>query len=157
MARWVDLERGAPEIAETGRKLLYQHGPGLAYLATVRRDSGLRLHPFCPVVTAGGIYGLISSKSPKHEDLLRDGRYALHAFPLQDRDDEFMLAGTARAVTETSEIAAVSKAYHEAGATSSGNETTFELLIDRALLSLYNPRDSGLPLWPPKYLKWPGP
>ena len=44
--------------------------------------------------------------------------------------------------------------YHEAGATSSGNETTFELLIDRALLSLYNPRESGLPLWPPQYLKW---
>ena len=154
MARWADLERDKPEIAAGGRELLFQHGLGLAYLATVRRDGGLRLHPFCPVVTGGGIYGLISNESPKHADLLRDGRYALHAFPLADRDDEFMLAGTAHAVGDAAEIAEVSRVYHEAGATSSGNETTFELLVDRALLSLYNRRDSGLPTWPPKYLKW---
>jgi hypothetical protein len=154
MARWADLEREAPQIAEAGRNLIYQHGPGLGYLATVRKDGGLRMHPFCPVVTGGGIYGLIASNSPKHADLRRDGRYAFHAFPMADRDDEFMLAGTARTVTDEAESAEVSRVYHEAGATSSGNETTFELLIDRALLSLYNPRESGLPLWPPKYLRW---
>ena len=154
MARWADLEQEAPQIADGGRTLIYQHGVGLGYLATVRNDGGLRLHPFCPVVTGGGIYGLIVSDSPKQADLRRDGRYAFHAFPMADRDDEFMLAGTARAVTDDAELAEVSRVYHEGGATSSGNETTFELLIDRALLSLYNPRDSGLPLWPPKYLKW---
>ena len=154
MARWLELERGAPEIARTGREMLYKFGPGLAYLATVRRDGGLRLHPFCPVVTGGGIYGLIGPHSPKHGDLLRDGRYALHAFPLEDRDDEFMLAGCARKVTDEAEAAEVSQAYHAAGATSSGDETTFEFLIDRALLALYNPRASGLPLWPPAYHVW---
>jgi hypothetical protein len=152
MARWQTLETEAPEIAQGGRALLYQHGPGLAYLATVRADGGLRIHPFCPVVTDGGIYGLIGD-SPKRGDLARDGRYAIHAFPKEDGDDEFMLAGTARRIEDAAVIARVSDVYHAAGATSSGEEWTFEFDIDRALLSLYNPRGVD-PQWPPRYLKW---
>ena len=152
MARWQTLETAAPEIAQGGRALLYQHGPGLAYLATVRADGGLRIHPFCPVVTDGGIYGL-NGDSPKRGDLARDGRYAIHAFPKEDGDDEFMLAGTARRIEDAAVIARVSDVYHAAGATSSGEEWTFEFDIDRALLSLYNPRGVD-PQWPPRYLKW---
>ncbi|MGE3074970.1 MAG: pyridoxamine 5'-phosphate oxidase [Dehalococcoidia bacterium] len=153
MARWKDLELARPEIAEKGREMIYKFGPGLGYLATGRADGGLRIHPFCPVITAGGIYGLIGD-SPKRKDLSRSGQYALHAFPLEDRDDEFMLAGSARKVHDPAEIAQVSEVYHASGATSSGDEWTFEFLIDRALLSLYEPRSSGKPTWPPKYLRW---
>ena len=153
MARWLDLEREAPEVAAGGRSLLYQHGPGLAYLATTRADGGLRIHPFCPVVTSGGIYGLIGD-SPKRLDLTRYGRYALHAFPKRDGDDEFMLAGRARRIEGTAEIAAVSEAYHATGATSSGDEWTFEFLIDRALLSIYETLENGRQSWPPKYFRW---
>ncbi|MGE0602121.1 MAG: pyridoxamine 5'-phosphate oxidase [Dehalococcoidia bacterium] len=153
MARWKDLELARPEIAEKGRDMIYKFGPGLGYLATAGADGGLRIHPFCPVITRGGIYGLIG-ESPKRKDLFRSGQYALHAFPLEDRDDEFMLAGTARKVHDPAEMAEVSKVYHASGATSSGDEWTFEFLIDRALLSLYEPRDSGKPTWPPKYLRW---
>ena len=152
MARWLDLERARPEVAAKGRAMLYQHGPGLAYLATKRRDGGLRIHPFCPVVTGGGIYGLIGD-SPKRADLARDGRYAIHAFPVPGTDDEFMLSGTASRVADEAELAAVSKAYHDAGPTSSGEEWTFEFLIDRALLSLYEVV-AGRPAWPPRYLRW---
>ncbi|MBE0611776.1 MAG: pyridoxamine 5'-phosphate oxidase [Dehalococcoidia bacterium] len=152
MARWQTLETEAPEIAEAGRALLYQHGPGLAYLATARADRGLRIHPFCPVVTGGGIFGLIGD-SPKRRDLAGDGRFAIHAFSPQDRDDEFMLAGTARRIEDPALIARVSEVYHAAGATSSGDEWTFEFDIDRALLSLYNPRGVE-PQWPPRYLRW---
>ena len=156
MARWADLEREAPLIAGEGRKLLYQHGPGLAYLATTRRDGGLRIHPFCPVVTAGGIYGLIGH-SPKRDDLARVGQYAIHAFPKKDGDDEFMLAGSARRVTDGAEIAAVSEAYHATGASSSGDEWTFEFLIERALLSLYETLEDGRQSWPPAYHRWRAP
>lgn len=152
MARWQTLEAEAPEIAAGGRALLYQYGPGLAYLATVRADGGLRLHPFCPVVTDGGIYGRIID-SPKRRDLVRDGRYAIHAFAPTDRDDEFMLSGTARRVQDAAVIERVADAFHAAGATSSGDEWTFEFDIERALLSLYNPRGVQ-PQWPPRYLKW---
>lgn len=154
MARWQDIEREAPEIAVPGRQLLYQHGPGLAYLATVRRDGGLRIHPFCPAVTAGGIYGLIGD-SPKRADLARNGRFAIHAFPRAESDDELMLAGdSVRRLDDLDEIAAVAKAYHETGATSSGDEWTFEFLPERALFSLYARRDSGQPTWPPAYHRW---
>ncbi len=152
MASWADLERDEPEIAAKGRGMLYQHGPGLAYLATRRRDGGLRIHPFCPVVTGGGIYGLIG-RSPKRADLAEGGQYAIHAFPVEGTDDEFMLSGAARRVTDAAELAAVSKAYHDAGPTSSGEEWTFEFLIERALLSLYEVKD-GKPAWPPRYLRW---
>lgn len=153
MARWMDLEREAPEIAGAGRELLYQHGPGLAYLATVRPDGGLRIHPFCPVVTGGGIYGLIGH-SPKRADLSRNGQFAIHAFPKAESDDEFMLAGrSVRRVDDDAERAVVSRAYHATGATSSGDEWTFEFLIERALFARYRPRASG-PTWPPEYLRW---
>jgi hypothetical protein len=152
MARWKDLESAEPEIAGRGRGMLYQHGPGLAYLATVRADGGLRIHPFCPVVAHGGIYGLIGD-SPKRLDLLRNPNVAIHAFPVAGTDDEFMLSGKARRVTDAAELAAVSKAYHDAGPTSSGEEWTFEILIERALLSLYEVKD-GRAAWPPRYLRW---
>ena len=153
MARWGDLEREAPDLAAGGRTLLYQHGVGLAYLATNRRDGGLRIHPFCPVVTAGGIYGLIGD-SPKRADLARDGRYAIHAFPKTDGDDEFMIAGTAQRTLDEAVIAQVSQAYHATGASSSGEEWTFEFGIEHALLSLYDTLANGKQSWPPKYLRW---
>ena len=156
MARWEDLERQAPEIAEQGRTLLYQHGCGLAYLATNRADGGLRIHPFCPVVTAGGIYGLIGD-SPKRADLARGSKYAIHAFNKPNSDDEFMISGAVRRVYDADEIAAVSKAYHATGASSSGEEWTFEFLVERALLSLYETLPDGRQSWPPKYLKWSAP
>lgn len=152
MATWQEFESSAPEVAEAGRKLLYQFGPGLAYLATVRRDGGPRLHPFCPVIAEGGLFGLIGP-SPKQRDLLRDGRYAIHAFSPKDSDDEFYVTGTARRVDDVGLRERVLTAYLSTGATSSHNEIFFEFLIERALLSTYKPR--GEPdNWPPTYTKW---
>src|SRR5262249_18710673 len=92
MVTWKQFEESNPSLAAAGRKLLYQHGVGLGYIATVRKDGGPRVHPFCPILTEGRLFGLIAS-SPKQRDLLRDGRYALHSFPAQDRDDEFYCTG----------------------------------------------------------------
>ncbi len=154
IARWEDLERDRPEIALNGTQLLYQHGAGLAYLATQRKDGGFRIHPFCPVVTAEGIYGLIGD-SPKRDDLARGGSFAIHAFPKPDGDDEFMLAGRAvRRLTNEREIATVADAYHATGSTSSGDEWTFEFLIDRALLSPYEADEGGKQIWPSRYFTW---
>ena len=54
--------------------LLYQFGVGLAFLATVRRDGGPRVHPMCPLIHQGGLYGFFVP-GPKQADLHRDGRY----------------------------------------------------------------------------------
>ena len=154
MATWREFETSAPGMAEAGRKLLYQYGPGLAYLGTVRKDGGPRVHPFCPVVAEGGLFGLIGP-SPKRRDLLRDGRYAIHAFPQKDGDDEFYVTGIARPADDAGLQERVHAAYLASGSTSSGDETFFEFLIERALLAIYPKTER--PNWPPTYTKWRAP
>jgi hypothetical protein len=97
MARWSEFQSARPELATAGRHLLYQFGVGLAFLATTRSDGGPRVHPMCPIVHEGGLYALLVP-SPKREDLLRDGRYAMHSFPADDNEDAFYLTGRARLV-----------------------------------------------------------
>jgi hypothetical protein len=148
MHRWAELEESAPEVAAGGRKLLYQYGLGLGFLATVRADGAPRLHPFCPILAADGLWGFIG-RSPELGDLRRDGRYAMHAFPAADVDDEFMVAGRTVEVTDPETIATVRAAY--TAPIQTDDEVLFELLLERALLATYGPR----PSWPPVYTRWP--
>jgi hypothetical protein len=104
MARWLEFAAVEPRLAEIIRGLLYQYGPGLAYLATVRADGGPRVHPVSPVISGAGLYCFVID-SPKRRDLDRDGRYALHAFPPESSDDEAYLAGRAIQVTNAVVIA----------------------------------------------------
>ena len=94
MLTWREFETAEPEIAEAGRSLLYFFDVGLAFLATTRRDGVPRLHPICVIQTGDGLYGLIVP-SPKLADLRRDGRYALHSYPLPHNEDAFNLTGHA--------------------------------------------------------------
>lgn len=147
MSRWADLEREAPELAAGGAALLHQHGLGLGYLATVRADGGPRIHPFCPILCDGGLWGFIGD-SPKLRDLRRDRRYAIHSFPSPDRDDEFYAHGRAVEVPDPEVIARVRAAY--TAPIQEGDDALFELEIERALLASYGPR----PSWPPEYTRW---
>ena len=152
MFRWSEFAEQAPKLAELGRALLYQFGPGLAYLATVRADGGPRLHPVCVNIVEGGLYTLVVP-SPKRQDLLRDGRFALHSFSSPTVDDEFFLAG--RVVNHDSPglVERVRAAQQSSGATTSDTEKLFEYQLERALYSRYKPR--GTPdNWPPEYLRW---
>ena len=81
MATWGDLTSSDPAMADAGRGLLYQFGGvGLAFLGTVRKDGVARLHPVCPLLTTDRMYVFVVPSS-KRNDLLRDGRCALHSFP----------------------------------------------------------------------------
>ncbi len=80
--------------------MLYQHGVGLAFLATTRADGGPRVHPMCPLLTQGELYAFIVP-SPKQRDLNRDGRYALHSFPADDNEDAFYITGRVRRVADS--------------------------------------------------------
>jgi hypothetical protein len=104
MARWSEFAEVEPRLAEVVEELLYQYGPGLGYLATVRADGGPRVHPVSPAISGGGLYCFVID-SPKRHDLDRDGRYALHAFPPEESDDEAYLAGRATRVTSSLVIA----------------------------------------------------
>ena len=74
MVSWAEFQRLRPDLAEAGRRLLYQFGVGL-------------LHP-----------------SPKRQDLHRDGRYALHCFPPDDNEDAFVVSGRAMLITDPSRL-----------------------------------------------------
>jgi len=149
MKRWADLAGAVPDLAEAGRRLLYHHGVGLGFLATIRKDGGPRLHPVCPVIDGDGIYVFIGNQSPKVHDLLRDGRFALHSFPISEKDDEFYLAGTTRVVKDAQERSHVYDTYTAQG-TSTTDDTLFEMLPERALHSAY----AELGSWPPIYTRW---
>jgi hypothetical protein len=100
MLSWGEFERAEPELAEAGRGLIYQFGGvGLAFLSTVRRDGGPRVHPMCPLIFEGRLLAFLIP-SPKSNDLLRDARYALHCFPPADNEDAFYVTGRARLCEE---------------------------------------------------------
>ena len=97
----------------------------------MRRDGGPRLHPVCPVLSAERLFGLITPASPKRDDLLRDGRYALQTFPQPKAGgDEFYVAGRTRVVDDpTARAAVLADAKHMANP----GETVFELMVERVM------------------------
>lgn len=151
MATWKDFESKAPEMAEAGKKLLYQFGVGLAFLATVRKDGAPRLHPICPTVVDGNLYGLLLPSSPKCADLKRDGRFALHTFPPVENDDEFLVMGRASFVNDPAQAARVRDDQKARGMTSTDDEDLFRFDIERVMHAKYS---GGHGTWPPKYHVW---
>lgn len=143
---WATLAASDPELAEAGRHLFYQYGVGLGFLSTVRRDGGPRLHPICVIQAEGGLFAFLVP-SPKRDDLLRDGRYALHAMLPEDVDDEFYVSGEASPVIDQERRASVAAAYQN---TVQETEELFEFSIARALLARYRHRGD----WPPTYTRW---
>jgi hypothetical protein len=150
MATWGEFDTAAPQLAARGRALLYQYGPPLGYLATVRADGGPRVHPFCPVVIEGGLWAYILRRSPKGADLRRDPRYALHAFAPKDVDDEFFVRGSAEQVAPSAALRAAVVAAAAPATVGADEEQLFQLHIDRVLLATYSHRGQ----WPPTYERW---
>ena len=152
MASWAEFEAQAPELARRGRAILYQFRVPLGYLATVRADGGPRVHPFCPILHEGRLFGLIGP-SPKQRDLARDGRFAIHSFPVPDRDDELYLTGRAEPRDDPALERAVRATYLATGGGSDESERLFEFDLAHVLLSTYKKR--GEPdNWPPRYDRW---
>jgi Pyridoxamine 5'-phosphate oxidase len=110
MLTWREFAVVQPDLAEAGRSLLYQHGVGLAFLATVRRDGGPRLHPMCLLLHDGDMFAFIVP-SPKQADLVRDGRFAMHSFPCPDNEDAFYLTGSATLTEDGNVRASVSDQF----------------------------------------------
>lgn len=151
MATWREFAEAMPDLAAAGRALLYQFGPGLGFLATVRRDGGPRLHPICPLIVDGRLVAFIID-SPKRADLLRDGRYALHSFPPEQVDNEFYLTGRATVSEDPAVRVAVSAAVQAQGTTHGADDLLFEFQIEQALHAAYKSRGPGS--WPPTYTRW---
>jgi hypothetical protein len=132
MATWAEFAAGAPAIAAAGEDLLRAFTVG--YLATVRPDGSPRIHPVTVTLHDGGLFVNALAGTLKAADLDRDGRYALHSFPRPWSkagwdDEELMLAGRARLVTEPMRRAAVIAVHNDAVAQ---DDLLFELHIERA-------------------------
>ena len=95
MLSWGDFEKARPDLAEAGRGLLYQFGVGLAFLSTVRKDGGPRVHPMCPLIMDRRLLAFLIP-SPKANDLVRDPRFAMHSFPRPNDEDAFYITGEAK-------------------------------------------------------------
>lgn len=150
-ARWGEFVQATPELAAAGLRLLRPTGDGIAFLATVRRDGGPRVHPVMPVATAFGLYVFVVNLSHKYRDLLRDQRYALHAAPAANGGEEFYLTGDALPVDEKATRAEVTDA---SGGRLGHNEfeVLFELRVDRALHTAW--ANWGTAQAWPSYSKW---
>jgi len=131
MASWSEFAADEPRLADEIRLLLQQYGPGFGYLATVRADGGPRVHPVSPVITDEGLYCFVI-ESPKRRDLERDGRYALHSFPPEERDDEAYVAGRALPVTDPVTVARVAALGRAAPQV---DWRLFEFTVDVAMLT----------------------
>ena len=131
MVTWKEFAAAQPALADVGRSLLFQFGVGLAFLATVRKDGAPRLHPVCPVLSGDRLFVLVVPASPKRQDLVRDGRYALQTFPQpKPGSDEFYLSGKAALVDDRVIASAI---LHDAKHMADASEIAFELWIDRVM------------------------
>jgi nitroimidazol reductase NimA-like FMN-containing flavoprotein (pyridoxamine 5'-phosphate oxidase superfamily) len=111
MLTWPEFREARPDLADAGRSLFYQYGGvGLGFLGTVRLDGGPRVHPMCPVITEDGIYAMLVP-SPKLQDLMRDGRYAMHSFPCDDNEDAFYITGRAETRDDAEARARVARQF----------------------------------------------
>jgi hypothetical protein len=136
---WGEFRGKEAQMAADGAALLYDVGVGLGYLATTRADGGPRVHPMCPLITDDGLYAFIVP-SPKQRDLHRDGRFALHSFPLGSNEDAFYVVGRARLVESTDlrhqlgEQFATERSALNVQAPGP-DQDLFEFLIDTAMLT----------------------
>ena len=153
MKTWRDFSIEEPDFAEMGRKLLFTSRPhvGYAFLATLRKDGAPRLHPISVVIFNDHLYVIIPETSPKYADLLRDGRYALQAFPPvpNDENEEFYMAGRADRIQDA-EIC--NTLIEQTKVNVEKNEVLFELLLDRVMYTRL--MDQGTPQEFPLHRKW---
>ena len=122
--------------------MFYAFDVGLGFLATVRLDGGPRVHPVCPIFVGDRLYTMVIP-GPKLQDLKRDSRYALHSetFPPPREDDGFYVSGR---VVQVDDPVGDRRDRRRSSSRATGlekwpgfdDQVFFELLVDRALLTL---------------------
>jgi len=154
MLTWSEFRRARPDLANGARGLFYQFGVGLGFLATVRRDGGPRLHPMCPLITDDGLYAFIVP-SPKLNDLVRDGRYAMHGFPPAQNEDAIYLTGRAEVRTDRTLRDALARLFFDERGLSGPpprfeEETLVEFFVESCLMT----RTTGHGDYDPQHTIW---
>jgi hypothetical protein len=127
LTAWAQFAEAAPEMANRGAKLL---GHGVAFIATTAKDGSPRVHPFTPLIHQGRLLALIARHTVKYANLIRDGRYAVHAVLGKD-DEEFIIRG--RAVVSDDWASRIGAAIEAKKINmTSQNDVAFEFMIESA-------------------------
>ena len=144
---WKEFKEGAPNLAALGLALLHDK---IAYLATTKRDGSPRLHPVRPFIGEDRLYLFIDRKSPKRQDLLHDGRFALHCSVFQENGPsaEFSISGTASSADDP-EIREA--AFRVVGHDLPDQQTLFEFSVGQVIATEYD--DERAPI----RRRWPNP
>jgi hypothetical protein len=144
LASWADFAAAAPEFAAAGAAHL-DRAAGAALLATVRGDAPPRIHPVTVGIVAGGLYVFLLD-SAKRVDLIRDGRFALHAPQDQAAPDEFSVRGRAALVAAGDDRDRVASGWFF------GVDDTYWLFELRIQSAIRGERAANE--WPPRYTRW---
>lgn len=154
MKSWKEFSLEEPELADCGKHMFLQTRDhvGLGFLATLRKDGAPRLHPVSLVFSNDRLFVFIPSKSPKCGDLIRDGRYAMQAFPAPEDiyGKEFYISGLAKHILDLSIRQGI---IANTGIHVEEHEQLFELFLDRAMYTILVERDT--PNEHPSHRIWP--
>lgn len=137
-ASWATVARARPDLAAFIEPRL--NGDEPSYLATVRGLALPRVHPVAARVRAGRLGVYMYPTSPKHHDLVDDGRYALHT-SVADHDGsggEAHLRGWSRHVTDPDHADQMA----QAGFPARDGFVLHELLIESVFVCTYDGPDA---------------
>ena len=147
MASWAQFEAAAPEMAATGRRLIYRTRIGEGLLATVRGDGLPRIHPIYVAVHGGRLVAFMIP-SAKGTDLAEDGRFALHAYQDPAAPHEFVVRGRARPIDDESRRRPLIDAWYFD--VDDDDHRLFEFDIEHVILGERATAED----WPPRYRSW---
>jgi len=152
---WREFRATAPELADTGERLLFQGSElAAAFLATVAPDAGPRVHPVFPVLALGHLWLFIVNVSPKYRDLKRNAWFALHSLPAAGGGEEFYVRGHATEIGDPGVKQRVVLAV-EGRQGRSDSEALFRCTLRSVLYTRWD--NWGTESAWPRYSKWEAP
>ena len=142
---WATFAAAEPTLAAFGRSLLERSTSGNALLVTIRGDALPRIHPITVLLVGDRLVTFLFA-SPKVDDLVADGRYALQAQQDPTVPHEFGVRGIARRI----DYPAFRDAAVAVWPFDPEGYILFEFTIAHALAGERATADD----WPPVYSSW---
>jgi len=117
VVRWGEFAAQSPELAAIGAERFRKHLMG--WLGTSRADGSVRIHAVTPLVASDGeLYLFMEPTSPKGQDLIQRGTYALHCHVpdiMGTWHGEFLATGWAAVAEDARDRQAAAEAFRALG------------------------------------------